>query len=151
MALEIERKFLVANESFRAMAHEKHHLVQAYLSRDPDRTIRIRIYDEQAFLTIKSRNHGAVRHEWEYEIPLSDARELLGLCRGGVISKWRHIVPFGGRRWEVDEFENKLAGLIVAEVELDDDKQSIELPPFAGEEVTSDPAYYNSSLAARCD
>lgn len=147
MALEIERKYLVINESYREMAIEKRHIAQGYLSTDPDKTVRVRIAGTRAFLTVKSRNQGDVRHEWEYEIPVSDAEEMLELCTGTVLAKWRYIVPFEGWTWEVDEYENNHAGLVVAEVEIDNPDRKVPLPSFAGEEVTGMPEYYNSTLA----
>lgn len=149
MALEIERKYLVINESYREMAIEKRHIAQGYLSTDPDKTVRVRIAGTRAFLTVKSRNQGDVRHEWEYEIPVSDAEEMLELCAGTVLAKWRYIVPFEGWTWEVDEYENNLAGLVVAEVEIDNPDRKVPLPSFAGEEVTGRPEYYNSTLVLR--
>lgn len=149
MALEIERKYLVVNQSYREMAIEKRQIAQGYLSTDPDKTVRVRIAGTKAFLTVKSRNQGDVRHEWEYEIPVSDAEEMLELCTGTVLAKWRYIVPFEGWTWEVDEYENNLSGLVVAEVEIDNPDRKVPLPSFAGEEVTGRPEYYNSTLAVR--
>lgn len=147
MAKEIERKFLVTDNSYRAMASAERHIVQGYLSRDPRATVRVRIADGRAWLTVKGRNDGAVRDEWEYEIPMSDARDMLGRCAmGRVIEKTRYIVDYGGRRWEVDEFGGELSGLTVAEIELDSADEQPELPPFVGDEVTGDPRYYNSAL-----
>lgn len=149
MALEIERKYLVKDYSYREKSTEKHHLVQAYLSLNPDATVRIRISDEKAWVTIKSRNRGAVRNEWEYPIPVGDARQMLELCQGGVLSKWRYIVPVEGQKWEIDEFEGHLAPLVVAEIELDGENEVFEKPEFIGREVTGNPEYYNSSLISR--
>lgn len=153
MGLEIERKFLVKGESYQEMAESSVRIVQGYLNRDPDSTVRIRIMkdngtgESSAFLTVKSRNNGAVRHEWEFSIPSYDAEEIMMQCAGGkIIDKVRWIVPFGGYIWEVDEFLSPRKGLVVAEVELPDALVDVPLPPFAGEEVTGDPAYYNSAL-----
>lgn len=147
MAKEIERKFLVTDSSYRDMASAERHIVQGYLSRDPRATVRVRIADGRAWLTVKGRNDGAVRDEWEYEIPVSDARDMLGRCAAGrVIEKTRYIVDYGGRSWEVDEFGGELSGLTVAEIELDSADEQPELPPFVGDEVTGDPRYYNSAL-----
>ena len=147
MAKEIERKFLVTGDSYRALSSGSKHIEQAYLNRDPRATVRVRIVDGEARLTVKGINDGAVRDEWEYAIPVSDAREMIDRCATGrVIVKTRFIVPFGGRTWEVDEFEGSLTGLVVAEVELPTADAEVSLPPFAGEEVTGDPRYYNSSL-----
>ena len=149
MSLEIERKFLVKDYSYREKYTEKRHLVQGYLSLNPDATVRIRISDDSAWVTIKSRNRGAVRNEWEYPIPVDDARQMLELCQGGVLSKWRYIVPVEGLKWEIDEFEGHLAPLVVAEIELDDENEFFGKPGFIGREVTGNPHYYNSSLISR--
>lgn len=147
MAKEIERKYLVANDSYRSMAVKSIHITQAYLCRDPKSTVRIRIAGDRAFLTVKGRNEGAVRDEWEYIIPVTDAREMIERCASGtVIEKTRHIVDYGGFRWEIDEFGGCHAGLVVAEIELSSADVQFPLPPFAGEEVTGNPGYYNSSL-----
>lgn len=147
MAKEIERKFLVTSSAYRLMAMKSVHIVQAYLCRDPRSTVRVRIADSNAFLTVKGRNDGAVRDEWEYEIPVEDARQMIERCATGtVIEKTRHIVCHEGFRWEVDEFGGSLSGLVVAEIELDSADRSFPLPTFVGEEVTGDPRYYNSSL-----
>lgn len=150
MAKEIERKFLVKDSAYRAIATTKYHIVQGYLNADPDATVRIRISDRQAFITVKSRNRGAERHEWEYPIPVGDAHQMLSLCRvSGVIDKTRYIVEASaGLRWEIDEFHGKLQGLVVAEIELPQADMAFELPDFVGREVTDDPRYYNSSLAS---
>ena len=148
MALEIERKFLVKDQTYRDSFIERHHLTQGYLSLDPEHTVRIRISDDTAWITVKSRNHGAVRNEWEYPIPVSDAREMLSLCGDAVLSKWRYVVEYGEHRWEIDEYEGRLAPLLVAEVEMDSEDCSPAIPPFIGKEVTGDARYYNSALVA---
>ncbi len=147
MGKEIERKFLVNDLSFVAQATAKHHICQGYLSRKP--TVRVRILDSQAFITVKSRNLGATRQEWEYEVPLADAREMMHLCTEDLIEKTRYIVPYSGLIWEVDVFEGALSGLIVAEVELPSESTPVELPPFVGREVTGNPAFYNSALSEK--
>ena len=134
------------NELFREMAVEKRDVCQGYLNRDPERTVRVRIADGVGYLTVKGKNKGCVRLEFEYEIPVEDARQLLSLCKGRIIVKTRYIVPYKGFTWEVDEYHDDLDGLVVTEVELDDEHQRFPLAPFAGEEVTGDPAYYNSQL-----
>ncbi len=147
MAKEIERKFLVKNTSYREMSVERKDIEQGYLNREPRATVRVRIVGSEARLTVKGLNDGAVRDEWEYAVPVSDAREMIDRCASGrVIVKTRYIVPFGGLTWEVDEFGGSLAGLVVAEVELPSADADPALPPFVGEEVTGDPRYYNSSL-----
>lgn len=148
MAKEIERKFLVKNLLFKEMAVREIRIKQGYLFDSPKGVVRIRIKQDTAFLTIKSANKGIVRDEWEYEIPVCDAEEMLRLAYPKVIEKIRYIVPFRGQTWEVDVFEGKHKGLILAEVELPSADTDFELPPFIGEEVSDNPAYYNSSLAA---
>lgn len=147
MPVEIERKFLVAGTAWRTPDGQR--IVQGYLNRDKARTVRVRIAGSQAFLTIKGATTGATRAEFEYPIPLADAEALLGLCDGPLIDKVRHRVAFGGLLWEVDEFLGENAGLVVAEVELASEDQTVDLPPWVGEEVTHDPRYFNSSLATR--
>ena len=147
MGIEIERKFLVQGEAWRQ--GEGHYLCQAYLNRDPARTVRVRVAGEQAFLTIKGRSVGATRSEFEYAIPLADARALLALADGPVIEKRRYRVPQGSLAWEIDEFLGANAPLVVAEIELASEDQPFERPAWLGEEVTQDPRYFNSALAAR--
>lgn len=147
MAKEIERKFLVTGDSYKAMAVGVHHIAQCYLSRRIDAVVRVRIKDSAAFLTVKGRNSGMVRNEWEYPVPLADAEAMMRDCRdGNVIEKIRYIVPFGGFYWEVDEFHGHHNGLVVAEIELPDTTVAPPLPPFVGDEVTGDVRYYNSNL-----
>lgn len=149
MAIEIERKYIVADDSWRSMATESKHFCQYYLSTDPDRTIRVRIIDDTtAYITIKSRNRGIARGEWEFAIPVDDAISMKHLHVGRVISKCRYIVPFAGHTWEVDIFEESLSGLALAEIELATADTSFDIPPFIGREVSDDIRYYNSSLSA---
>lgn len=148
MAKEIERKFLVADDSYRAMASESYMIRQGYISRRKEGTVRVRIFGEKAFLTVKGANRGATRSEWEYEIPMEDALEMLTeVTEGTVLDKVRYIVEFAGRRWEVDEFHGRHQGLVTAEIELESEGASVKFPPFVGREVTGDPAYYNSNLS----
>lgn len=146
MAKEIERTFLVRDDSFREMATRKINIKQGYLNRDPERTVRVRIADDRGYLTVKGKNEGCERLEFEYEVPLEDAEHMMFLCQGRVIDKTRYIVPFEGFIWEVDEYHKDLAGLVVTEVELPRANIEFPLAPFAGREVTGDPAYYNSQL-----
>lgn len=148
MALEIERKFIVDGDSYKTAATGHRRMEQGYLCTDADATVRVRIAGESAYITVKSRNKGAVRGEWEYGIPVADARQLLALCGDRVLAKTRWFVPAGsGMTWEVDEFDGRLAGLTVAEIELPAaDTPLPPLPPFIGREVTGDPRYYNSRL-----
>lgn len=145
MSTEIERKFLVSGTSWRTATGQR--ICQGYLNRDKHRTVRVRMAGQQAYLTIKGLSAGATRAEFEYAIPLEDAQALLALCDGPLIDKVRHLVVHEGLTWEVDEFLGDNAGLVVAEVELLSENQEVPLPPWATEEVTTDPRYFNSSLA----
>lgn len=148
MAKEIERKFLVSDGSYADLSVSHSRMRQSYLSDRPEATVRVRISGERAMLTVKGPNSGAVRDEWEWPIPVDDAEEMLSrLVLGRSIDKTRYIVPYGGQRWEIDEFHGPLEGLVVAEVELPSADTVIEFPPFVGREVTGDPAYYNSNLS----
>ncbi|MBD5224344.1 MAG: CYTH domain-containing protein [Bacteroidales bacterium] len=147
MAKEIEKKFLVNSTSYREASTARHIIIQGYLNRDKDATVRVRILDDKAYLTIKGRNRGIIRDEWEYPIPVADARDMLERCaRGTVIEKTRYIVPYGNLCWEVDEFRGKHSGLVLAEIELPDETTAFNLPDFIGKEVSGDPRYYNSNL-----
>jgi adenylate cyclase len=146
MGREIERKFLVKNDTWRAGA-EGIPYVQGYLSRDADRTVRVRRAGTKAFLTIKGKPDGISRAEFEYEIPLADTGELLALCVGPLVEKTRYRIPFAGHCWEVDEFHGANAGLIVAEIELTAPEDAFEKPDWLGEEVSDDPRYANSRLS----
>ena len=143
--LEIERKFLVRGP-YKADATEATQIAQGYLCTDPRRTVRVRIRADKGYITVKGPSEGASRFEWEKEIPVEEARELLKLAEDGVIEKTRHLVPFKGHVWEVDEFHGANEGLTLAEIELGEENETFELPAWAGEEVTSDPRYYNSYL-----
>ena len=147
MAKEIERKFLVKNSTFRELSTTATRIKQGYLSRLPEATVRVRIAGNKAFLTVKGKNHGCVRDEWEYAVPVADAEAMLDRCaQGSVISKTRYIVPDGTYNWEVDEFHGPHEGLVVAEIELPHAEATFDRPDFIGEEVTGNPAYYNSNL-----
>ena len=150
MGYEIERKFLVRDESWRALAGEAVAIRQAYLALDAKSSIRVRIRGhDSASLTVKSRGATLKRLELEYPIPVLDAERMLALRQGAVIEKNRHLVPWRNLTWEVDLFAGDNAGLVVAEVELRDEDQRFDLPPFVGAEVTGQPQYYNSALALR--
>ena len=144
MGVEIERKFKVRRD-FRPSGIGTE-IAQGYLARDPERTVRIRIAGTQGFLTVKGKNQGAVRAEYEYEIPLSDARELLALCVGPCVEKTRYIEQAAGRSWEIDVFHGANEGLVIAEVELPSADAEVMLPPWADAEVTGEKRYYNSAL-----
>lgn len=147
MAIEIERKFLVTGDGW-VSASAGIRIAQGYLSIDADRTVRVRLAGNEAWLTIKGRSEGISRAEFEYPIPPDEARDLLKLCLPSVIDKTRHRIPFGGHVWEVDVFHGDNEGLVVAEVELADESMLPEIPPWAGAEVSDDPRYYNSSLTS---
>ena len=148
--IEIERKFLVKANDFKNLAVSSATIKQAYLSKDPHRTVRIRIKDKQAFLTIKgiSSASGMSRFEWEKELTLEEGEMLFQLALPTVIVKTRYIVPQGALSFEVDVFEGDHQGLILAEIELPSESTSIVLPPWIGKEVTGDQRYYNSYLSS---
>ena len=145
MAEEIERKFLVCGTGWQVESPIV--VCQGYLNRDRQRTVRVRIAGEDAVITIKGITTGATRPEFEYTIPVADARQIICLCEGPLIEKKRHVVKYSGMTWEVDEFLGDNHGLFVAEVELNSEDQDFERPPWVGDEVTSDRRYYNSNLS----
>jgi adenylate cyclase len=148
MAFEIERKFLVRNDSWRNSAIRYTKIRQAYLDSNAKVSIRVRIKDDSsATLTLKSRSSKLRRREFEYPIPTLDAEELIALRRSYIIEKLRYIVPYRNLNWEVDVFSGVNLGLVMAEVELLDEKHQIELPPWIGSEVTGQDRYYNGTLA----
>ena len=148
MSQEIERKFLVKDSSYKDMAVSSSRIIQGYICSERGRTVRVRIRDNNGFLTIKgaSADNGLSRYEWEHEIPVDEARELMKLCQPGMIDKTRYLVKFGKHIFEVDEFYGENEGLVVAEVELATVDEKHEVPPFLGEEVTGQVKYYNSFL-----
>ena len=151
--MEIERKYLVTSDCYKELAVARYHIRQGYISREKTGTVRVRITDDKAYLTIKGKpaaGHFA-RYEWEKEIDVQEAEELMKLCQGTVIDKTRWIVPAETVDnlqliWEVDEFHGKHEGLVVAEIELDNEEQAFEKPDFIGDEVTHDPRYYNANM-----
>ena len=147
MAQEIEKKFLVAGE-FKESAKKATRITQGYLSSVPERTVRVRVKGEKGYITVKGigNDSGASRFEWEKEIPVEDAQELLKICEPGVIDKTRYLVDCDGHTFEVDEFYGDNEGLVVAEVELSDENEAFTRPSWLGEEVTGDKKYYNSML-----
>ena len=148
MSQEIERKFLVRGEDWRVTGTGTPYR-QGYLSTSPERSVRIRLARDKGTLTIKGITVGATRAEYEYEIPAGEACEMLdNLCERPLIEKTRYRVEHQGLTWEVDEFDGDNAGLVIAEVELDEEGQVIMLPGWVGKEVTGDPRYYNASLIA---
>jgi adenylate cyclase len=152
--VEIERKFLVVSlEGCLEKSTEKIKMVQGYLSFDPARTVRVRITDTQAFITIKGKSNkkGDTRLEWEKQIAVKEAQHLLTLCVGSQIKKTRHLVPHQSHVFEIDVFEGDHTGLVIAEVELSSSEEHVDLPHWIGKEVTGDSRYYNSSLAQKLD
>ena len=152
MAQEIERKFLVTSDRYKELAHAVSHIRQGYFGTKPGRTVRIRIRDDRAFLTIKgpATPDGLSRYEFETEISVEDAQDLLLLCEPGLIDKHRYLVRSadGRHTWEVDEFHGDNEGLVVAEIELESARDTFPLPDFVGQEVTEDPRYRNGRLRA---
>ncbi len=147
MAVEIERKFLVSRDDWRDQARSTARMVQGYLAETGVCSIRVRIGRDQAWLNFKGLTIGARRTEFEYPIPLDDAREMLDLyCESRIIEKTRHHVRHGGHDWEVDEFHGANTGLVVAEVELEAEGEAFTRPDWIGREVTHDPRYYNIRL-----
>lgn len=150
MGSEIERKFLLRNDNWRAEVGRAFFLRQGYLAADPSCAVRVRVRDASAWLTVKGRSVGGCTPEFEYAIPLSDAVAMLELVAPErLIEKKRHEIRRDGLLWEVDEFYGANAGLILAEVELASPRQEIPLPPWIGAEVTGDARYYNATLASR--
>ncbi len=148
MAQEIERKFLVKSDAFKANVSKETRITQGYLSSIPERTVRVRVKGSKGFITIKGIGSasGASRYEWEKEIPVEEVKELLTICEPGVIDKTRYEVKNGPFKFEVDEFYGENQGLTVAEIELSSEDDSFEKPEWLGEEVTGDVKYYNSML-----
>jgi len=146
---EIERKFLVKSDSYKNQAIRKYRIVQAFLNTDPQRTVRIRIQGNTGFLTVKGKadQKGITRFEWEREISVEDAGQLLVLCEPGKIEKIRYEIAAGSHLYEVDEFLNENEGLIIAEIELNSEDENFEKPDWLGEEVTGQLRYFNSSLS----
>lgn len=148
MSVEIERKFLVTGD-FTQEVYRSDRIVQGYICSQPEKSVRIRIRDEEGFLTIKgpSDDKGMHRYEFERKIPLTDAEELLKLCEPGTIDKVRHLIRTGKHTWEVDVFHGANEGLVLAEIELSSEEETFEKPAWIGKEVTGDIRYYNSMLS----
>lgn len=148
MSIEIERKFLVKGTAYRTLAFRSYEILQGYLAHENGRSVRIRITDKEALLTIKgpSDSKGMSRYEWNHQIPVDDARELFELHQNGTIEKTRYLVHSGPHVFEVDEFHADNEGLVIAEVELGSEDEPFEKPAFIGKEVTGDHRYYNAWL-----
>lgn len=149
MSIEIERKFLVKNLDFKKESFKKKYLKQGYLNSDKNRTVRVRLTNTSAFITIKGKSNktGTSRFEWEKEINKAEAEQLLPLCEPNLIEKHRYLVKIGKHIFEVDEFLGENLGLIIAEVELKNENESFEKPSWLGKEVTGDLKYYNSNIS----
>jgi len=147
--VEIERKFLVKSDDFKKQAFTQNKIAQGYLSSVPERTVRVRVKGNKGFITIKGISHssGMSRFEWENEIPLDEAIELLKLCEKGKIEKTRYEIKSGIHVYEVDEFYGENEGLVMAEIELNSETEAFEKPDWLGEEVTNDERYYNAYLS----
>jgi adenylate cyclase len=146
MGREVERKYLVKGEAWRRAGHGVRHR-QGYLSTDPDRSVRVRVAGNEAFITVKGKSKGAARDEYEYTIPIGDAKKMLRtLCVKPLIEKTRYVIKDGERKWEIDKFARENKGLVIAELETDDDSRQIEKPDWVGDEVTGDPRYFNLNL-----
>ena len=147
--IEIERKFLVKSNDFKEQAFKVTHIIQGFLNRDPERTVRVRVKDNKGVLTVKglSSNDGLSRFEWEKDISKKEAKALLEFCEKGVIDKLRYEIKKGEHVFEVDEFYGDNEGLIIAEIELKTEDESFEKPEWLGDEVTGNPKYYNSELS----
>jgi len=147
--IEIERKFLITSDTYKDEAHQKFRIIQGFLNRDPERTVRVRLKDDKGMLTVKglSSNDGLSRFEWEKEILKKDAKALLEFCEEGVIDKLRYEINVGKHTFEVDEFFGDNEGLVIAEVELNSEDEIFEKPNWLGEEVTGNIKYYNSQLS----
>lgn len=144
MGTEIERKFLVVGVAWKSAKASR--ICQGYLNRDPRRTVRIRVDGYKAWITVKGITIGATRAEFEYRIPREDADALLQSCEGPLVEKSRRRIRHAGHLWEIDEFHGANAGLVVAEVELENEADTLKLPSWIGAEVTHDPRYFNSNL-----
>ena len=147
--IETERKFLVKSNDFKTRAFAQNRIAQGYLNSTPERTVRVRIKGEKGFLTIKGigNESGMTRFEWENEIPVKEAQQLLNLCESGKIEKIRYEIKVGSHVFEVDEFFGENDGLIIAEIELSSETEMFEKPDWLGEEVTNDERYYNAYLS----
>jgi CYTH domain-containing protein len=147
--IEIERKFLVNSNAFKAEAFNSYNIKQGFLNSHKERTVRIRVAGNKGYLTIKgkSKTNGFSRFEWEKEVPIKEAEALLKLCEPGIIDKRRYEVKYGKHVFEVDEFFGDNGGLVIAEVELKSEEETYEKPKWLGKEVTGDIKYYNSQLS----
>lgn len=147
MAVEIEHKYLVIDDSYKNLAFQKLEITQGYLNRCPQRIVRVRTVNDKGYITIKGKTIKDSRPEFEYEIPFNDALEILKLAEPGIVVKTRYLIRFDGLVWEVDEFHDRLNGVVVAEVELPYSDHTYAKPDFIGADITGDPRYFNSVLS----
>ena len=146
MAIEIERKYLVINDSWKTDIQGIFSIKQGYLNLEPESNVRVRVKDDKGYLTIKGEPNNISRQEFEYEIPIEDAEKILTLCQSPIIEKVRYEILIEDHIWEIDEFSGKNQGLIIAEIELTSEEQAYEKPKWLGKEVSNNPDYYNLSL-----
>ena len=151
MSIEIERKFLVKDNSFKEEAYQHNYIKQGFLNSDKERVVRVRIKDDKGYLTVKGKSNtsGTSRFEWEKEISKAEANDLMNLCEKGIIEKYRYLVKSGNHVFEVDDFLGDNLGLVIAEVELSSENENYISPIWLGEEVTGKTAYYNSNLSKK--
>ena len=148
MPIEIERKFLIKNNTWKKYVSQSIIINQGYLNSEPERTVRVRVHGDQGILTIKGKNNNVTRAEFEYSVPLGDAQKMLLMCEQPLIQKTRHIVTVDQHTWEIDIFEGENKGLQIAEIELQSEDEAFTRPDWLGDEVSSDSRYYNSALIA---
>jgi len=146
MALEIERKFLLKNDNWKALVKEEILIKQGYLNSEKERTVRVRTYGDKGVITIKGKTNNLTRKEFEYAIPLTEALQMLEIAEKPIIEKTRFVVINNGNTWEIDVFEGMNNGLLVAEIELESENEKFEIPEWIGQEVSTDPKYYNACL-----
>jgi CYTH domain-containing protein len=151
MALEIERRFRVSSDAWRASVARSTRITQGYLAITEHSVIRVRIRDEKGYVTIKSRDGQLARQEFEYAVPMDDARSLLALCGDRILEKIRHEVTYAGYCWEIDEYLQPFADLIIAEVELQSEMEDPPRPPWIGDDITHDGSFSNAALAQRVE
>lgn len=146
--IEIERKFLVKSDAYKSLASKQYRIVQGFLNSNPERVVRVRIKENKGFMTVKGKSDisGLARFEWETEILLSDAENLLKICEKGIIDKIRYEVIVERKTFEIDEFFGDNQGLVIAEIELENKLETFKRPTWLGEEVTGQAKYYNSNL-----
>jgi CYTH domain-containing protein len=151
MAIEIERRFRVSSDAWRASVARSTRITQGYLAITEYSVIRVRVRDENGYVTIKSRDGGLARQEFEYAIPLEDAKSILNLCGDRILQKIRHEVTYAGYCWEIDEYLEPFEDLIIAEVELQSEREEPPRPPWIGDDITHDGSFSNAALAQRVE